>query len=191
MAASGTVTVVTFILHPGSWKDLTEVCQLVPAAVTKRHRLGEVNNRNLLTFLKAWESKVWAWQGGFLVRTLLLAGTVFSPDNSDTSFLRTPYQISSTLMTSLTLSISLLPGHSHQGPGIQYTDFEGTQFNPQHEGCTPKAWTVGTQQKKKARKKLGGSEADIAATFSIKLNTCASKPSSSQLSSGDVPARTQ
>ena len=26
MAASGTVTVVTFILHPGSWKDLTEVC---------------------------------------------------------------------------------------------------------------------------------------------------------------------
>lgn len=51
MAASGTMTVVTFILHPGSWKDLIEVCQLVPAAVTKHRRLGELNNRNLLTYI--------------------------------------------------------------------------------------------------------------------------------------------
>lgn len=129
--------------------------------------------------------------GGFLVRTLLPAGTVFSRTTLTPPLTRTRLSDQLHPHELIILKHLLTPSSPTLGARDSYTDFEGTRFNPQHEGCPPKAWTVRTHQKKKARKRLGGSEADIAATFSIKLNTCASKPSSSQLSRGDALARTQ
>lgn len=103
---------------------------MVPAAVTKHHRLGELNSRNLLTFLKAWESKVWAWRGGFLVRTPCLQALCSRVTTLTPPLIRT--RLSDQLHTHelIILKHLLSPSSPTLGARDSYTDFEGTRFNP-------------------------------------------------------------